>query len=84
MKQHSADCSCCEPRLVRLQHGLWSRMRSRPYYSPDEYARAFARREGETVTATHTFEGPGGVYAYSVEMGGKSWHLPALYADPVG
>ena len=70
---------------VKLQTDLYCRMRNRPHWSPDEYARAFASSEGRIVESSAKFVGPTGLtYAYNVTLGdGRTYHCPALYADPV-
>lgn len=69
--------------FVRLQRNLFSRMRCRPYYSPDDYCRVFSEHEGQVVPSPARFIGPGGVSAYNVTLSGKIYHCPALYADEV-
>lgn len=67
-----------------LQRDLYNRMRGRPYYSPDDYARVFADHEGQEVEVTRIFSGPGGPYAYNVTLSGKTYHCPRLYIDVEG
>lgn len=85
--EHKPDRSCCTPRKVRLQTELFERLRGRPYFFTDSYARELAAHEGEVVVAVHTFLGTAGdaryPSSYTVEIGGKAFHLPALYADVV-
>ncbi len=86
-RRHSADRSCCKPVKVRLQHDLYNRLRGRPYYFSDDYAREIAAHEGEEVVALHTFLGsandPRYHAAYAIEIGEKVYNLPALYVDRV-
>jgi hypothetical protein len=84
--EHKPDRSCCRPRLVRLQRDLYQRLRCRPYYHTDDYARKIAEHEGRVVTAVHTFLGaandPALPASYTIEIDGKCFNLPSLYADP--
>lgn len=65
---------------VRLGQDLFDRMRSRPDYSPDAYAKAFAEHEGQEVEVERAFYGPSGaVTSYNVRLGEKPYACPARY-----
>jgi hypothetical protein len=69
-------------RTIVLGENLFSRMRNRPYYSPDAYCKAFAGHEGETCEVSWVFRGVTGLaYAYTVLLSGKAYHLPALFVE---
>lgn len=82
---HTPDGKCCEGSWpVRLGTDLFNQMRCRPYYSSSEYAAAMAEHEGQIVQVLHRFYGPGGVYAFTVELpNGKAYHCPHLYCEVV-
>lgn len=82
MSGHHPDRSCCPPRKVRLGLNLFDRLRGQPYWYCDQVAFEISKFEGQKVDAVHTFEGPGGVYAYTIELPTRrSYHLPALYVE---
>jgi hypothetical protein len=80
-----------EPTPIRLGENLRSRVTayhvvSRHSCAPRaEYLDALEIFEGHRVEASHVWRGAGGLpYAYNVELFGKCFHVPALFADPIG
>ena len=65
---------------VQLQVDLFNRMRGRPNYFQDDFARVFAKHEGTAVEVQRAFYGnSGAVASYNVVLDGKLYHCPARY-----
>jgi hypothetical protein len=69
------------PFKVKLGENLRDRLRVR--FFTDSYCAELGACSGQVVTATRAWRGQTGlVYAYNVVLpNGKTYHLPALYAD---
>jgi hypothetical protein len=80
VREHKNDGSCCagEP-AIRLQRDLYNRMRNRPYYFSDRYARAFSDYEGEVLPVVHRFPA-----SFCVRFpDGVARDCPLLFCDPL-
>ncbi|KKM79211.1 hypothetical protein LCGC14_1352290 [marine sediment metagenome] len=87
MRHHTLDS---KPTAIRLGENLRSRVTayhvvSRHSCAPRAaYLDALEIFEGHRVEASHVWRGAGGLpYAYNVELFGKCYHVPALFAEPI-
>ena len=76
------------PCCVRLGADLRNRsvalnVMSRRIPADYAYSDALGAASGSWCDSPARFIGPGGVYAYNVDIGGRLFHVPALFVEEV-